>query len=43
MVHQWSIGEEQAQFQMIYKSFLYIIGFAIHSLTILTAHCMEDE
>lgn len=43
MVHQCSIGEEQAQFQTIYKSFLSIIGFAIHSPTILTAHCMEDE
>lgn len=43
MVHQCSIGEEQAQFQTIYKSFLSIIGFAIHSPTILTAHRMEDE
>lgn len=43
MVHQCSIGEEQAQFQTIYKSFLSIIGFAIQSLTILAAHCMEDE
>lgn len=35
MEHQWGI-EEQAQFQMICRSFLSILGFAIHTLTNLT-------
>lgn len=35
MVHQCSV-EEQAWFQIICKSFLSILGFAIHTVTNLT-------